>query len=185
MWLRYPIIILLFYFLALLQNSFFAHLNLFGAVPNLVLIFFILLILFPGFKRKTAGLEIVIFAIIAGFFSDIFTSLPLGLSILPFLMIAFFARKIQSSLIEGSQMRLLGFSATILISFFIYELAMQAWLFFGPGHFSVNIGIKLVGGIIYNLFFSALIFFPYKKFFGARFEERQLSLFKKDAKIKL
>ena len=71
---RFLILIAGFYFLALLQTSFFIHFPLAGLVPNFILISVFLINILEK-PQKNAG----IFAgFIGGFFLDIFSSNPIG-----------------------------------------------------------------------------------------------------------
>lgn len=68
------LLIPLFFFLMLFQTSFLVHLPVFGVVPNLVVIVFILIHFFEGL-RSQIGLAS---AITAGLFLDIFSATPFG-----------------------------------------------------------------------------------------------------------
>ena len=70
MWLKSILIFFLFWLFAIAQNSFFAHFNLFGAVPDIVFILFFLLVFFESFENYY---QIIFYAVVAGFFADIFS----------------------------------------------------------------------------------------------------------------
>lgn len=166
MWYKYLIFFLLFYFFAILQNSFFAHFALFGSAPNLVFIFFFFLVFFSD---KNNYSQILALAIFAGFFLDIFSSIYFGTLIAVLLLIAFSCKKIQGLLKEkkGSEFPFIYFLPLFLAMFLFY--------LFVAGSFSFSDGF--IAEIIYNIIFSSIIFYIYKKFFFANFNNRQLMLF--------
>lgn len=67
---------ILFYFLAVLQASFFAHFSFWGIVPNMLIVFVVCISVFEN-PDSSSGLFAAIFA---GFFLDIFSQKPLGFS---------------------------------------------------------------------------------------------------------
>lgn len=71
---RLLILIAGFYFLALLQTSFFIHFPLAGLVPNFILISVFLINVLEK-PQKSAG---ILAGFIGGFFLDIFSSNPIG-----------------------------------------------------------------------------------------------------------
>ena len=79
MWKKIVAPILLFYFFALLQTSFFVHFSLFGVVPDLVFILYFGFTFYSIKKNQLLGnarvYEMVFLAITAGFFLDIFQQL--------------------------------------------------------------------------------------------------------------
>ena len=162
MWFKYLIIILLLYFFALLQNSFFAHFNLFGAVPNLVFVFFFLLVFF---EKPDKNLRVIFYAIIAGLFLDVFSCAYLGASIILLIIIGFLIKKIQSLLKEKKDKHpFVYFLSLFLISLAIYDLLMQACLYFlSLPYLNMSFGIYFFGRMVYSLLFAIAGFHVYKK----------------------
>jgi rod shape-determining protein MreD len=163
MWTKYLFIVFLFYFFALLQNSFFANFNFLGINPNLVFILFILLIFFG---KKPSNVLIVFYAIIAGFFLDIFSSIPLGWSILILLIIGFLINKSQKLLFEKSDKHPYVYFAVIFsTAFSIYCFLFNLLVYFitESNVFAIFDFIFLYK-ILYNLSFASLFFLLYKKF---------------------
>lgn len=76
---------LFFYILALLQTSFLVHFNIFGVVPNLILISVILISFFTPTSKFGVGIGS---AFIGGFFLDVFSSQPFGWNVLILLAIS-------------------------------------------------------------------------------------------------
>lgn len=79
---------LFFYFLVLLQTSFFVHFRIWGIVPNFVFIAVILLNLFEK-PKDYAGLLI---ALVAGLFLDIFSQGMIGFYALILFSLSFFIK---------------------------------------------------------------------------------------------
>jgi rod shape-determining protein MreD len=165
MWLKPLIIFFLFYIFAMLQNSFFAHFNLFGAIPNFIFITFFMLVFFG---RKNSYYHVIFYAISAGLFLDIFSFSYLGVSMVLLIIIGCFIKKVYSSLKEkDDRYPFVYFLSLFFISLITYDLLIQAWLrFFDPSRISADLGLSFFAGIIYNLFFAILGFVICKKIIG-------------------
>lgn len=150
MQLKYPIIILVFYLLAILQNSFLPHFNLFGAMPNIVFIAFFLLLFFS----LPNSLEHIFYSLTAGFFLDVFSNTYFGLSMISLFLIGFLTKKIQSLLknIPGNDDPFIYFLPLFAVFFVFYSLVSSL------GGFSLP-------GLIYNIAVALFIFWFYKKVF--------------------
>ncbi len=85
---RIVVLIILFYFLALLQTSFLVHFSILGLIPNLI---FILVIFWNLFEKPEHFLG-VFNALIGGFFLDVFSNRIIGFNILILLAIALFIK---------------------------------------------------------------------------------------------
>jgi rod shape-determining protein MreD len=88
-------LIILFFFLTILETSFLVHFRIFDFIPNLILIAIILINLF----EKTENLRGVFSAILGGFFLEVFSSNFWGYNffgfyILLFLLISIFIKLI-------------------------------------------------------------------------------------------
>jgi len=156
------VIILLFYFLALLQNSFFTHFNLLGSVPNLVFILFFLLVFF---EKKKKNYLIIPLAIVAGLFLDIFSYTYIGPSIVLLIIIGIVLKKIQSLLKNREDnYPFVYFLPLFLICFAVYEaLLMISLHFFDLSHTLINFDLRFAAGIVYSLFFAIIGFWIFKK----------------------
>ena len=170
MWVKYIFIFFIFYFLAVLQNDFFAHFNLFGAIPNLVFVIFFMLIFFT---KKRSYYEVFFYAISAGLFLDFFSYTYFGVSIISLLIIGFIVKKIQDMLQEkkNDKFPFVYFLPLFLGSLIVYNFLSSIFIskfYFGS-----------VPGIIYNLLIACLAFFAFKKFLNLGFDDRQLNLFEK------
>lgn len=78
-------IIVVFYCFALLQSSFLIHFNIYGFVPNIILISVLLLNLFESPEKKSG----LFFSALGGFLVDVFSNRPIGLNLLIYLALAF------------------------------------------------------------------------------------------------
>jgi hypothetical protein len=167
---RLAIFILLFYFLILLQNSFFAHLGVYGAFPNFALVMVCLISFFfsqrsakPG-KNQHNKYAAIFLIIIAGFLMDIFSQPFFGLSIVSFLIVYFFMKKCVDELLDVSrEYQIFYFLPLFIISLFIYNLAAEVPLYFlgaANFYFFTNINFMLANAV-YNLVAAALGFYIY------------------------
>lgn len=159
----WPIIaIILFYFFALLQNSFFAYFNFFGAVPNFV---FILFFIFTFFSKKESYLKTIFVATLAGFFLDILSVNKIGISIVFLIIIGFLIKKIQSLLKDQEDNFPLGyFIGIFLVSFILYYSLLEVFFYLTAKYIFVGINLKLLFEILYSLFFAVIGYFIGKKF---------------------
>ncbi len=82
------ILVIFFYFLALLQTSFLVHFSVLGFISNLI---FILVIFWNLFEKSEHFLG-VFNALIGGFFLDVFSDRIIGFNILILLAIALFIK---------------------------------------------------------------------------------------------
>jgi rod shape-determining protein MreD len=164
MWLKYFIVVVIFYFFALLQNSFFIHFNFLGATPNLVFIFFTVLLFFSALSWEN-----FFYAATGGLFLDFFSHTYFGISIIFLLAVGFLFKKIQSLLKEnrGDSFPLVYFLPLFFMSFIAYDLLLR----------SAGFRIGLLAEMAYNLLFAVIIFYIYKRFFQLKTDNRQLKLF--------
>lgn len=174
MWLKYPILFLIFYFLALFQASFFAHFSIFGIVPNFVFIFFFLIVFLSvadSISAPKLGPKIfwdnLFCAILAGFFLDLFYFPFFGASIILLVIISVLTPRIFSSLREGKDKYPLNYFLILFIgSFLFYEIASAfSTYFISVGSiFMINLSWIFVFKIIYNLLFATAGFYFCKYF---------------------
>ncbi|HCC59780.1 MAG: hypothetical protein A2402_00085 [Candidatus Staskawiczbacteria bacterium RIFOXYC1_FULL_37_43] len=173
MWAKPLIAIILFYFFALLQNSFFAHFIFLGGSLNPVFILFFLLVFF---EDKRNYFYIILYAVTAGFFLDVFSYLNLGTSIILLAALAVFTKKIQSSLKEErDSYPLTHFSSLFLVCFAAYKLfvsLLSFFPFFSPVYLAF--GWNFLAEIIYSLFFANITFYIYKKYLKPKDNSRQI-----------
>jgi len=79
------ILIIGFYFILLLQNSFFPFFSVIGTIPNFI---FILVILINLFERPQAKLGLLSSAV-GGLFLDIYSILPIGIYLVILIFMSF------------------------------------------------------------------------------------------------
>jgi rod shape-determining protein MreD len=144
---------LFFYILALAQTSFLFHFNLFGIVPNLILIS-VVLVNFLEKKEKNAGL---IIAIAGGFFLDIFSFLSLGMSITLLLLVALFIKKIIKSLVEDNFFHFVFVLLFSIVFYNFFSVLINSLINFSlPSFFIFN---KLIFvNLFYNLAVGSFIY---------------------------
>jgi len=169
------ILIVLFYFLALLQSSFLIHFNLFGAVPNLVFILFFMLVFFEKNKQPVqleSYYSVAYTAIIAGIFLDFFSYTYLGPSTILFLAIGLILKKLQSSLINKNDNNpFVYFSFLFVIFLLIYNFLLG--LFLSPNNFTAIFSVETFFLIIYNLLIAFVLFYIYKKLNGKNLSNKK------------
>lgn len=142
--------LLIFYVLVLVQTSFFTHFNIFGQVPNLILIALFLIIIFDRGISGFFPFE----AILAGLFLDIFSYRFLGVSIFLLCLASIFSQEILKVVKEHSFIIL----CVLFIAFVLfYESGILLFdYFFNQIDFSGAAKAILIK-VSYNLFFSSLI----------------------------
>lgn len=82
---KFLIFSLFFFFLTLLQTSFFIHFSFFGFYLNFIIIAQILITIFEDLKENRA----IYLSLVSGFFWDIFSAKPIGFGILILFSITF------------------------------------------------------------------------------------------------
>jgi rod shape-determining protein MreD len=154
--------IILFYFFALLQNSFFVYFNFFGAVPNFL---FVLFFIYIFFSKKEDYLKTILIAILAGFFLDILSVNKIGVSVVFLIIISLIIKKIKSLLKDQEDNYPFGhFVVLFLISFILYYFSLEAFFYLTAKYVFVSIDFKLLFEILYSLFFAIIGYFVGKKF---------------------
>lgn len=176
MWIKYLLIGIFFYIFAVGQNSFLVHFNILGITPNLVLIFYFLLLFF----EKTDKFHLGIFgAFIAGFLLDIFSHYYLGISIVLLVLLMFVVKKVLQILWERSdEYSIIYFISLFILYLISYRVVLNVcMLFLNPpfADFTVNWALLIVGA--YNLLFALIGFYIFDKFNILDRENRQLKLF--------
>lgn len=175
MWVKYLVAAALFYVFAVLQNSFLAHFNVFGVTPNLVLIFYFLLLFFDSADKFLFG---IFGAFVAGFLLDAFSHIFLGISIIIFLILMLIFKKILQLLWERND----EYSVVYFASLFVFYLALYKFLLNSSlfvlnselSDFSLNWKILIIGA--YNLFFALIGFYVFDRLNIFRKENKQLEL---------
>ena len=162
MWKKILIIIILFYLFALLQNSFFTHFSFFGSIPNLIFILFFLL---AFFEKKNNIYQVYFLAVIAGLLSDIFSYRYLGVSVVLLLIVGFLLKKTQFLLKNREDSHPFVYFLPLFLAYFvIYEVVLMIFMRFAdPAHALINLDLRFLAGIIYNLLFASIFFYIYKK----------------------
>src|SRR4030042_176178 len=141
---RFLTIIIFFYILYLLQNSFFAHFSVFGIIPNFILISVIFFLLFES-PEENFGFFV---AGLGGFFIDIFSNYPFGATFIFMLALAFILKKISSFFQKTT---ILWFSLSSLLALILYNLFSESIFYLSlPPASKINLDKLLLIELIYN-----------------------------------
>ena len=153
------LIIILFFLFALLQNTFFAQFNLFGANLNLVFILYILILFFE------VDTGYFLWAIIAGFLLDIFSYTSFGPSIVLLIIIGFLLKKTQALLKNKEEKFPFSYFLPLFAIFLlIYELFLSIYFhYFDLNKIAMISGWQIVYSIIYNSIIASALFYIYTK----------------------
>ena len=170
MLLRLISIIILIYVFAVAQNSFFAHFSIMGIAPNLVLIFYFLVIFFST-QNEFYSWENYFWAVYTGLLLDVFSHNNLGTSVILLLIIMYLVKKSLQLLWERSK----KYSIIYFVNLFIVSLIFY-WFFSKLDDFIIDWRIFIV--LAYNLALAVLGFFVFEKLKIFKGKERQLKLFK-------
>jgi len=153
MWRKFLAIALIFYALALLQNSFLSHFSLLGSIPNLVFIFFFLLVFF----NKTGSIyEMIFWAVLAGFFLDVFSYSYIGPNIILFLVVGYLSKETQLMLKNRNDKFPPGYFISLFLIFLVgYKIFISLFLYCSGTATSLEIlSTNLLAGLFYNLIFA-------------------------------
>ena len=163
MWRKILLITLLYYFFALLQNSFFAQVNFFGAAPNLVFSFFFVL---AFFAKEDNTYYLIFLALIAGFFIDMFSFTYLFPSIIILIVAALLLKNIQSLLKNrDDNFPYIYFAPLFIIFILAYDALTDLYFYFFDFHkVMINFQSVTFFSMIYSLIFSSMFFYIFKKF---------------------
>lgn len=177
MWQKYLVITIIFYFFALLQTSFFAHFNFFGAVPNLVFMLFSLFIFF----EKPSTFHVFFLSVVAGFLLDFLSYSHLGISVIILLLIGFLLKKTLALLKNSEESNPFAcYLLFFIISLLFYNLLFGSYLYFlNPGRVLNIFSGEAFPGLIYNSLVASALFYASKKFLEKGINNRQLKLFDK------
>lgn len=110
------ILILLFYFLIIFQESFLSHFTLFGGTCNLILISVFLLIFFE--ENWGSGNSGILCGFLGGTILDLFSAIPFGVFALNLTLTSFFFKKISKVFKKAN---ILAFSLLFLLYFSFYK----------------------------------------------------------------
>jgi hypothetical protein len=180
MWLKYIIIGVLFFVFAIIQSSFLPHLAIFNLVPNIVFIFFFILIFFEKNESQTSLWErwpAGIFLIVAGGWAlDLFSPSRFGSAILSLLLIYAMVKITLHFLKERNDALSMVYFVTIfIISFMVYQVIFN--LISGISYGVITFNRYFLMSIFYNLAIALAGFFLYNYIVIGRPKNRQLNLF--------
>ncbi len=147
----------LFYLFAVLQTSFFSYFNLLGQAPNFV---FILFFIFVFFIKKNYFIKTLFLAFWAGFLLDVFSVIPIGVSIVLLVILGLSIKKVQILLKEKeSNYPIIQFAVMFVLAFSVYSFSIRLpYYFLGLAHMDFMFTQEFFLGIIYNLSIALIIF---------------------------
>ena len=177
MWLKYLITTLLFYFFAILQNSFLVHFNIFGITPNFILIFCFLLIFFEKPDKYYLG---IFASLIAGLLLDIFSHSYFGVSIVSLLLMMFLVKKALQLLWDRRYNQSVFYFIPLFTAYLIvYRFFLNISLFvLNPSFADFDLSWTFIIALAYNFVFALSGFYICQKFNLFRDSDRQLKLFR-------
>jgi len=175
MWAKFVIIFALLYIFTVVQNSFLAHFSIFGAVPNMVLIFYFIIAFTEKPNRYIMGL---FSAITAGLLLDISTSSLIGPSVLILTISLFLLKKVlrilwdRTGKYEAVYFCML-FSAML---FYYWFCSNMVFFLFEPGSANFSLDWTFWASLLYNLAVAFIMFFIFNKISISKDPDRQLKL---------
>ena len=172
---KYPLIAILFFFLALLQTSFLPHFSIMGAAPSLVFIFFFILVFNECLKRKFFNQEYyfaLFLVVLAGLFLDIFSPFYFGLSIISLLGVYALVKTIMYFVREQRDRYFILYFIGIFSFCFLANVAFLN-LVSNNFHFRKYLYIELA----YNVALACVGFYIYKIIDNLVHRGKQLRLF--------
>ncbi len=147
-----------------LQTSILKDIEIFGVVPNLSLVFFLMIIFWiQDFKM------VFISALFFGLFLDFFSGFSFGVFTLTFIFLAFFLNLLLAVFVSRDNILVLFFM--IFIGTFAYYLLIltltNIFNFFNPNYFSLALDINFVKTAFIEFLYNLIILFlllPLKRF---------------------
>lgn len=168
----YAIAIVLFFIAAILQASFLPSFSLFSTVPDLIFAIFFILIFFEDKHQYQDGFFL---AIMAGFFTDVFSRGYFGISMVTLLAVYFLEKIIMRFLRQGRDSYPVFYFVSLFFACFFANQAVHALLFelFG---FPSTFGVTAITGAIYSSIIAIAGFYVYKTYIKREKRENQLKL---------
>jgi len=157
---KYILLVVVFYFISLIQNSFLAHFGILGVVPNFLLV---LVCLFTFLDSAHSRLGVVS-AISAGVFLDFLGSSFLGISVLAMISIYFFVRKTLVYLVDfPKEYSILYFIPIIIFATVFYGLIINFLNFLFSWSISLSFnGWAILFEILLNMTLGVIGFYIFK-----------------------
>ncbi|MBX4201219.1 hypothetical protein KW786_03830 [Candidatus Parcubacteria bacterium] len=171
MWLKYPLIVSIFFIAFILQMGFFSHFAVLGVVPNLVFAIFFLIIFFEEPYAYGGG---ILAAVVGGFLLDATGPLYFGPAIGTLLCIYAVTKTIKNFLREQQHSYLLFYFIPLFLISLIFYRAVFSALQFLPD-ISLIFSVSIIAEAVYSLGFVLIGFFIYEGL--AKKPDRQLKLF--------
>jgi len=170
--LKNVIISMLFLMLTLVQVSFLPHVRVMDTIPNIVFIAFFIIALLERQNEYYA----VVWALLAGFMLDVFSSFYFGASMISLLIVYIFLKYMMYFLKEmPGKYLFVYFIPVFLLCQVLYGSLMYVFINFP--HITPHINQSIFAGLVYNLALALIIFYAYKQCDNFLNRKRQLTLF--------
>jgi rod shape-determining protein MreD len=140
----------LFIVAAVLQASLLPHLRVFGGQPDLIVI---LVIAWSALDTEREG---VVWAFVGGLFVDLFSSVPLGMSSLALLPVAFIVTLTEANLYRNNVLLTLPLAATGALVYHVLYLILLRFL----GNYPVVWGTSLTYVTVPSVLFDVILIIP-------------------------
>ncbi len=173
MWTKLSVVTLIFFLLTLIQNTFLTHISLLGVAPNVVFTLFFTVVFFQKFDEHYLD---IFFAIIVGFFIDIYSISFFGPGIVSLVLVYVVIKTAIYFIKEGmGSYMLLYFLPLFLVCLIFYQACYRIFSNTGAGILALDRLDYISLG--YHTILALLVFFAYQ-YIDRLVSPRQLSLFK-------
>lgn len=160
---KFFVILIFFYFLAMIQSSFLGHFAIRGVSPNLILITVLLLILFERPKSHFGKVS----GFLAGFYLDIFSSFALGVATFSLGLTGLISKRVLQ---QFKRINFLLVFCLFVFAALVYEFLIPFFDFLfklpseglTPLRFPLNYSLLI--NVLYNSFLGLLVFLLFKTF---------------------
>lgn len=165
---KYIFLVVAFYFIFLVQSSFFSHFYILGATPNLLLILVCLLSFIEPAQSRLG----IVSAITAGIFLDVSNSAFIGISVLALLLVYFFIKKALVYLMDFSKKySVLYFIPILLVSTIFYELIINIFISLASRPILLHFpAITILCEVLFNVILGTVGFYIFKLISGRKYE---------------
>lgn len=184
--LKYLLIVLLFFITSLLQFSFLPYFSIAGLSLNLVFLLFFLLLHFfecpaTGEAKSHNNYAIFFLIILAGFFLDAYSPYSFGMSTVALFFVYGVKKLILHFIQDFKETNLIYFLGIFLLCFAVYNLVFRILLMYFYGFSMSFVGFKseilpTAISTLYNFIVILLMFYGYKKIRSFMYKDRQLKL---------
>lgn len=179
MWLKYPVLFLAFFIMAVIQNNFLPYFAIMGAIPNLIFILFFTVIFFQNNDKIYSWQNIFSFENIfiiaaAEFFLDVFSNHYFGFYAISLIVVYIFINFSNHFFRDQENKNLFIYFICLFLAAFIIFKSLVSVLQY---HFILYLNLSILADLAYNLIFAFAVFYGYNLFRKKFSYEKQLKLF--------